>query len=175
MKCLFSFAFMYFTRILFIASVLILTLPFTGISQNETKREAIYLEGLGAGIFYSFNYDWRFKDQAKGLGAKAGLGYTAIDGVSVATIPIAVNYLIGKKRNFLELGLGTTVILLSSNNSTAATSDPRVSGTGLMFNGIVGYRRVSKSGFLLRAGLTPFFTSDTEDLLSPQISIGYAF
>lgn len=166
---------MYFTRIFFTASVLILTFPFSGISQNETKREAIYLEGLGSGIFYSFNYDWRFKDQAKGLGAKAGLGYTAIDGFNIATIPIAVNCLIGKKRNFLELGLGATVVLLSSTNSTSAISDPRVSGTGLMFNGIVGYRRVSKSGFLLRAGLTPFFTSDPAELIAPQVSIGYAF
>lgn len=166
---------MYFTRTLFIASVLILTFPFSGISQNETKREAIYLEGLGSGIFYSFNYDWRFKDQVNGLGAKAGLGYTAIDGFRVATIPIAVNYLLGKQRNFLELGLGATVILLSRTNSTAATSDPRVSETGLVLNGILGYRRVSKSGFLLRAGLTPFFTSDPAVLIAPQVSIGYAF
>lgn len=166
---------MFFKRILLIASFLILTFPKSGISQNETKRDAIFLEGLGSGIFYSFNYDWRFKDQSKGLGAKIGLGYTGIDGFKLATIPIGFNYLLGKKRNFLELGFGTTVILLSRTNSTAATTDPRISGTGLMLNGIIGYRTVSKTGFLLRAGLTPFFYSDHTELITPQVSIGYAF
>lgn len=166
---------MLYTRIIFIAALLIFMLPLSGVGQNEIKREAIFLEGLGSGIFYSFNYDWRFKEQANGLGAKIGLGYTAIDGYSVATIPFAANYLIGKKRNFLEFGLGATVLLLSEANSTTAASDRRLSASGLLFNGIIGYRRVAKSGFLLRAGFIPFFSSDAAELFAPQLSIGYAF
>lgn len=166
---------MFYTRIIFITALIVFMLPLSGVGQNETKREAVFLEGLGAGIFYSFNYDWRFKEQANGWGAKVGLGYTAIDGYSIATIPFAANYLIGKKRNFLELGLGATVLLLSKTNFIAAAPDPRLSASGLLLNGIIGYRRVSKSGFLLRAGFTPFFSSDTAELFAPQLSIGYAF
>jgi hypothetical protein len=166
---------MLFTKILLMASLLILTFPKSGVSQNETKKNAIFLEGFGSGIFYSFNYDWRFKDRANGLGGKVGFSYTGIDGSKVTTIPIAINYLLGKKRSFIELGFGTTLTLLSHTNSTTATSDPRFSGTGLLLNGIVGYRRVSKSGFLLRAGLTPFFNSDHSGVFVPQVSIGYAF
>ncbi|MDO9551282.1 MULTISPECIES: hypothetical protein [Rhodonellum] len=163
------------TRISLIVAIIIFMLPLSGISQDETKREAVFLEGLGSGILYSFNYDWRFKDQANGLGAKVGLGYTAIDGYSVTTLPFAVNYLVGRKRNFLELGLGATVLFLSRTNSTFTSSDPRLTASGLLFNGIIGYRRVAQSGFLLRAGLTPFFSSDPAQLLAPQVSIGYAF
>ncbi|SNS05011.1 hypothetical protein SAMN06295967_102250 [Belliella buryatensis] len=166
---------MYLRKVLLLVSVFIFSWPLSGISQNDSKREAIYLEGLGSGIIYSFNYDWRFKDQANGLGAKVGLGYTAIDGVRVTTIPFAANYLLGKRKGFLELGLGATVVLLAQTNASAASSDPRFSGSGLIFNGIFGYRRVSSSGFLWRAGFTPFFTGDPAELFAPQLSIGYAF
>ncbi|MFD2033338.1 hypothetical protein ACFSKL_00975 [Belliella marina] len=158
----------------FLTLLVTIIFPAIGLCQTEPKRQAIYLEGFGAGVFYSFNYDWRFRDQSDGLGAKAGLGYTAIDGYRVTTVPIAVNYLIGNKKNFLELGLGGTLLLVNHYNSTFASSDPRFSGSAFYFNGIIGYRRVAESGFVLRAGFTPFFTGE-EGVFFPQLSLGYAF
>ncbi|WP_226390037.1 hypothetical protein [Penaeicola halotolerans] len=164
-----------YTKIILIALIFSALCLSSAICQNTSKREAVYLEGLGAGIFYSFNYDLRLKDQINGLGGKVGLSYSALDGARIATIPIAANLLIGKRKGFLELGLGATVIVISQNLSTNTYSFPRRIDRGIQFSGILGYRRVSDSGFLWRAGFTPFFTSDRVDLFTPQVSVGYAF
>ncbi|WP_017257377.1 hypothetical protein [Pedobacter arcticus] len=61
---------------------------------------------LGDGLFFSINYDTRFKTSNKGLGLRAGVGI-----LFGAALPVSINYLIGNsnKRSFLELGAGGTV------------------------------------------------------------------
>lgn len=46
------------------------------------------MEVLGNGLTYSLNYDTRFSQSLKGLGGRAGIGYVAIDGNSLTTIPL---------------------------------------------------------------------------------------
>lgn len=146
------------------------------LAQNETKREAVFLEVFGSGIFYSFNYDRRIMDRPNGLGIKAGLGYTAIDGVRITTLPIAGNLLIGKKRSFFELGAGATFLLVSQTSNVNVPQGSSIRPPdAVLFNLILGYRRVAESGFLLRAGITPYLNSDPVAVFVPQISIGYAF
>ena len=82
-----------------IALTLILGFHVTVFSQSYSddfvrpKSRAVYLEVLGNGIGYSFNYDQRFQNRLDGLGFKVGGSYFALDGTSVATFPFGLNYL----------------------------------------------------------------------------------
>lgn len=144
-------------------------------AQEQPKRNAVFVEIYGAGLFHSINYDVRFDQISNGLGTRIGLGYTAIDGVRVFTFPITINYLIGKKRNFLELGIGGTGIFLGQGNISSPASGPDISSSTAIAHGMLGYRRVSSSGFLFRAGITPLFTGTEFIPFVPQASLGYAF
>lgn len=83
--------------------------------NNEISKPLQLIDGqiLGPGLFFSVNYDTRFKPINNGLGLRLGLGY-AIG----ATIPLSINYLIGKnnKRSFLELGAGVTIYIPSGGD-----------------------------------------------------------
>ena len=70
-------------------------------SQQNKIPQSVFIEGLGSGIFYSFNFDTRFTPNPHGWGGRAGIGFTAIDGDRLYTVPVVINYLIGNKRNFL--------------------------------------------------------------------------
>lgn len=145
------------------------------LCQELPKRNAVFVEVYGAGIFHSVNYDIRFDQVCNGLGTRIGLGYTAIDGVRVVTIPIAVNYLVGRKHNFLELGVGGTAIFLNQGNISAPASGPEISDSTIILHAMIGYRRVSASGFLFRTGITPLFNGTDFVPFVPQLSLGYAF
>ncbi|MGY6743818.1 MAG: hypothetical protein ACXIUQ_13855 [Cecembia sp.] len=144
-------------------------------AQEVPKRNAIFVEVYGTGLFHSVNYDMRFDQISNGLGTRIGIGYTAIDGVRVFTLPIAFNYLIGKKRNFLELGVGGTGIFLNQGNIGSPASGLDISSSTAIVHGMLGYRRVSASGFLLRAGITPLFNGSEFIPFVPQASLGFAF
>ena len=109
------------------------------------------------------------------------------------TLPVGVNYMIGSRRNALELGLGVSIGFYNGHNDywqqeiideatyNKIKEDPHASyvvytgndgetvyeamksrsesknAFGYFFFGGIGYRHVSKQGFLFRAGLTPTF------------------
>lgn len=142
---------------------------------QRTRSQAVYMEVLGNGLTYSLNYDTRFSQSLKGLGGRAGIGYVAIDGNSLTTIPLVVNYLFGKDKHYFEVGAGATLL------SAAASSDfgPVGSGEkGSTFIGTMslGYRlEPLDGGFTFRAGITPIFDRTTFFPFWPQVSFGYAF
>lgn len=79
---------------------------FCTFKSHSQGRQMVYLEGMGAGIFATANFDMRFKKDAReGLGFRAGIGNSsiAID-ESITTIPVGINYVYGKKRSALLLG-----------------------------------------------------------------------
>lgn len=128
-----------------------------GLAQS---KHHIYVEGLGNGILYSLNYDVH--------GERVGMriGGSLLGEAYLATSQAYT--LIGKRKHFLELGLGAVLV--------KEESDP----IKLRGNAAVMYRFESSSGFLLRAGIAPtfikeeseYFTSDVF-LFWPGISIGY--
>lgn len=127
---------------------------------NSQSKHHIYVEGLGNGILYSLNYDVH----GERLGMR--IGGSLLGEAYLATSQAYT--LIGKRKHFLELGLGAVLV--------KEESDP----IKLRGNAAVMYRFESSSGFLLRAGIAPtfikeeseYFTSDVF-LLWPGISIGY--
>ena len=83
---------------------------------DSTRRaQNIYLELGAVGLFVSVNYDTRFSQQRDGLGARLGIGYPPATHDPIFSIPFQLNYLIGKKSSFLELGAGATLLSTIGN------------------------------------------------------------
>lgn len=160
--------------IVFSGFLLFIALPKSFAQQNEIPQ-SIFAEGLGSGIFYSFNFDTRFTPDPNGWGGRIGLGYTAADGDRIYTVPLVINYLFGKKKSFLEFGAGVTFIGLNDRTNTNFSSNFVNVESGAIGTLAIGYRRVSTSGFTFRAGLTPLLGNVLEEYFWPQLSIGYSF
>jgi hypothetical protein len=85
------------------------------VSGNDTlkvhRAQNINFEIGGSGFFYSINYDTRFSEQRGGLGGRVGFGIWTPGTQKFYTFPFQLSYLLGKKRNFLELGAGVTFLV----------------------------------------------------------------
>lgn len=148
-------------------------------SQEEGYRDrsqAVYVEVLGNGLIYSFNYDTRFGQSIKGLGGRAGIGHLAIDGSRLTTFPFLINYLFGKDKHYFEVGAGATLITASTNSSDFGPIGSREKGSTFIGTMSFGYRlEPQQGGFLFRAGITPIFDRTSFFPFWPQVSLGYAF
>jgi len=94
-------------RLFFITALLCC---FTQISfaQAGFKRNDIYLEAGGNGLFVSVNYA-RQLTKTPGLGAHIGVGFYSENSFYL-TIPAGINYLfpLRNKKSFIDAGLGVT-------------------------------------------------------------------
>lgn len=162
------------TSIVFFGFSLLLAAPKAFSQQNEIPQ-SVFVEGLGSGIFYSFNYDTRFTPNSSGWGGRIGMGYISAEGDRIYTVPLIINYLLGRKKNFLELGAGVTFVGLIDRTNTNFSSNLVNVESGAVGTLSIGYRRVSPSGFTFRAGLTPLIGNLLEEYFWPQLSFGYSF
>ncbi|WP_158861578.1 hypothetical protein [Lunatibacter salilacus] len=160
--------------IVFFGLLLVAAAPKAFAQQNELPQ-SIFVEGLGSGIFYSFNYDTRFRPKSNGWGVRVGMGYTSVEGDRIYTVPLVINYLLGRKKNFLEVGAGVTFNGLNDRTNTNISSGLVNVENGAIGTLAIGYRRVSSSGFTFRAGLTPLIGGLVEEYFWPQLSFGYSF
>ena len=84
-------------------------------SDSMPKTRDIYLEIGGPSIMGGVTYEQRFNNHTRwGWRAGFGFGYSENNGFLTLnsstrawTLPVGVNYMIGSRRNALELGLGT--------------------------------------------------------------------
>lgn len=173
------------TIILTAAAILCLALPARGqliAAEPPAARyapNAVYVELLGNGLLYSINYEHKVSDL---LAARLGFMYMAATGtaringqksrgeVALAVVPAMLNFLVGSGSHRLELGAG---ILLGAASAEAENFE--FSGFG--FGGVTttfGYRfQPVGGGFILRIGLTPYYSGGPE--LSGGVSIGFGF
>jgi hypothetical protein len=135
----------------------------------RSALNSIWVEGLGAGLLYSVNYERMVLDD---LGARVGFAYYAF-GASVSSgedrseakakflvFPITASYLgisSESKKHCLELGGGATIIY-----ATAAASGGGMSAEGSGIGGfgqvLTGYRiQPADGGFHFRVGLMALF------------------
>ncbi len=172
--------------------------------QVENTQKSMYLELFGASNMVGVNYDSRFKPNSP-WGYRVGLGYTysknygllsgsnSIRGVDV---PIEANYLLGKKRSKLELGLGVNLGYYKEKYDTwdlkeigkedgityyesIYKGEDSRSLWGYYCFGNIGYRYQPSHGFQFRAGISPSFNLGEKHAVSksvfPYISFGYVF
>lgn len=155
------------------------------------RAQNVFFEALGPGGVYSFNYDTRFKNRQDGLGGRVGIAYFSDNDDRLLTIPVAVNYLLGKKGKYFEVGAGATFFYFNSYSSSrffgngyySPTYDPsgnyeykRRSQTGAFGSLSFGYRyQPIDGGFSFRGGFSPIFSSSEFVPYWPYLSFGYSF
>jgi len=145
------------------------------ISSNRNVRNHCYLELLGNGIIYSFNYERLISDN---FTIRGGLGVTPgfiIDEFFFG-IPLTASYLLGGGSSKFEIGLGTTFFIIEDPETFSFSSNDK---SYLVLTGILGYRFFrSRGGFAFRITFTPFYHPDLENskiISSGGISFGYGF
>src|SRR4051794_30902153 len=141
------------------------------ITSAQTAAKSIYVELGGPGIA-SFNFDTRFSKSEKGLGGRIGIGGWKAEDEGVLTVPVGINYLLGKdNKNYFEIGAGFTYVHESDNYF----------GEGSTFDGsfghlTFGYRlQPAKGGFTFRASIVPIFGQGDFIPYYAGISFGYKF
>jgi hypothetical protein len=149
-------------------------------AQNENKltyRKSINLDLLGGGIVANLSFDMRLKKGVQdGLGFRAGIGGFSMNNLittdaegnrgvsnfSLVTIPIEVNYLIGKRRSALETGVG--ILNFYGNSNGVLTNQNtnnvlRFEAKGFDFGAVylkLGYRfQPLKNGITFNFAYTP--------------------
>lgn len=160
-------------------------------TPSLSKRPiTIYAEGFGHAFNHiSFNFDTRFKKQVHGLGWRAGLAYSFQYTYPLWSLPVGLNYLLGRQRHFFELGAGVTPWLLLGDRYDSVVygqGEPRhvvyVRETQFRVfgNTTIGYRyQPPKSGLSFGLGFSPIFRLDDASfagsLLFPYLRVGYTF
>jgi hypothetical protein len=143
---------------------------------ERTADNAVYVEGGGAGLLYSINYERRFGDTA----ARVGLGYLALgsetDSSSVTfgktetesfiAVPVTVSYLgIGSPKDMCELGAGAAVYHRGGGTFGGDTD----AATTVMPNALAGYRHQPPAGgFVFRIGLSLIVETEHEHFALPE-------
>jgi hypothetical protein len=177
-------------RLLFLFSFIFLIQNF-GFAQAP-GTQSVYLELGGAGLAYSFNYDFRFnKEDINSWGMRVGAGGWATRNFNnssegLLTIPVQVNKLFGSHKHFFELGGGATFIYYRdkwvdwNNQTTIYKEFDFILGSGdtpaFMGTLNIGYRRIPvDGGFTFRANLNPIFNHNGFWPLWVGVGFGYAF
>jgi hypothetical protein len=162
--------------------------------QSESPRSAenaIYLDLLGPGLFYSINYDRMLTDD---LSARIGFSYLSFgasasssDGSASAeasfaywAVPLTVSYLgIGSYSNMLELGGGPVIMHVRGSGVIEAedeSGEAEASATLLAATALVGYRhQPADGGFVFRVGASPVMAFGAGLLPWGYLSLGAAF
>jgi hypothetical protein len=156
-------------------------------SGEREAQNAIYVDLLGPGLFYSLNYDRMLTDDLSArigfsyisFGASAGDGTASAD-FSYWAVPLTVSYLgIGSENNMLEVG-GGPIIMNVSGSGVIETDDTKTgaeaSATVFAMTGMVGYRhQPSDGGFVFRIGASPVMAFGAGFLPWGYLSLGAAF
>ncbi|RCH56502.1 hypothetical protein DJ568_01190 [Mucilaginibacter hurinus] len=148
----------------------------TASAQTGKRAQNVYLEVGGPGLSISANYDTRFGDHRDGLGGRVGVGYLPAAFFSIVAIPVQLNYLLGKKSHFLELGAGATYLKIGDDNGN--DKDNKFLSfnaiTGVMGTATVGYRyQPVNGGFNFRVSANPIVEETVQ--FTGGISVGWTF
>ncbi len=141
-----------------------------GLKSNEIKRNSIYIEAFGQGLYNSFSFD-RLYNTDKKVKTSFSAGVTLIPHpeLFVFAVPVSYNFIFGANNHHLELGLGFTAMYLragrihasehyTDQNGLAQTNNFTGHSTDLytFFTPKIGYRfQKSSGGPFLRLTFTP--------------------
>jgi len=133
--------------------LLFILLAVCSYEQTTFKRNDIYLEAGGNGLFASVNYERQLTSKP-GLGARLGIGFYS-ENAFYLTIPIGINYLfkLQNEKSFIDAGLGATWTRIDGN----LFGDSRNSNGDHFVNFVpsVGYRRHTNKDLMWRISVTP--------------------
>ena len=184
MKKFFFIACMSFSCMLFAQQKSATTIP---------GQTSFYAELGGPGILFSANIDKRFTKSAFGFGGRIGLGFVsgyeivARPGIlypgydyrgrkqSVLTVPIQLNYILGKPNSVSALEIAAGVTFAGKKLHIFDDYYNNIKGSSVFGTASFMYRRMPKDGGISwRIGFTPIYTGE---YIQPSgaVSIGYNF
>ncbi|WP_345947831.1 hypothetical protein ABDD95_13345 [Mucilaginibacter sp. PAMB04274] len=156
-------------------SLLLLTLACASHAQTTAGARAqnIFVELGGPGLLLSANYDTRFVNRHDGVGGRLGVGYLSISDNSLLTVPLQINYLLGRNNRYFELGIGATFVSSRGDENDFLSLDNAQNTIGTM---TFGYRyQPEEGGFNFRAALNPVFNKHDFFPFFGGVSFGYTF
>ncbi len=141
--------------------------------EHTTKARSVFIEYGGPSTHLSINFDTRFKEKRNGWGLRVGAGYLPNDSERQFSLPIQINYLLGRKRHLFETGAGATYFYTNIAGSYWGVNSNE--GGSVFATLSAGYRyQPLKRGITARAGanaLAGYFLP----IIIPHVSIGYVF
>jgi hypothetical protein len=163
--------------------------PPAAASEEREAKNAIYVDLLGPGLFYSINYD---RMLTADISARIGLSYLAFGASATSggettsaefsyyAIPLTVSYLgFGSESNMLELGGGPVLMNIKGEGIIEADGEATAGGgsaTLLAMTGMAGYRhQPADGGFVFRVGASPMMVFGAGVLPWGYLSLGAAF
>ena len=159
-------------KLLFVLGLFILS-----AKSHAQSTKVVYAQLGGPGIA-SANFDTRFSKNQDGFGGRVGVGgFSLSDGfgghTSIFTIPIGLNYLLGKDgRHYFEVGAGFTYIGGSSSGDFNSSETFNSSFGNLT----IGYRLApANGGFVFKAEITPIFGNGFFVPYYGGVGFGYKF
>jgi hypothetical protein len=128
-------------------------IAFCSSGQTAFKRNDIYLEAGGNGLFASVNYERQLTKQP-GIGFRFGFGFYS-ENAFYLTIPVGINYLFKLQNNksFIDAGVGTTWTRMDGN--LFGGSKNLNGGHFVNFVPSFGYRRHISKDIMWRISATP--------------------
>ena len=154
---------------------------------NKTHRSfQIQFEALGPGSLFSFNIDSRFSKKGNGLGYRIGIGgsplgifgETCNTGAQIS-LPLGLNYLVGKKVNLLEFGAGASFTVIAGTKVYCPDLKETFFGDGTESYGylLAGYRfqPKEKNRLTYRVFISPLFQNNFPIKFWGGASVGYIF
>ena len=169
----------------FFVFILITLFCYNSFSQQKVSKHAtqLQLEALGPGSLFSLNLDCRFARKQNGLGLRIGLGGSPLGTLGQScnsgaqiSLPIGLNYLIGKHDHYLELGVGIVPTIIGGTKKLCIglEQDFFSDETQTYEYILAGYRYqpVDKSKITYRAFVSPLFQSGFSIKLWGGLSIG---
>ena len=145
-------------------------------SDKSSYRKSVFVEVLGNGIIMSLNYDMRLqRHKNDGVGFRVGMGLGEYfpkienDLNRYISLPVNLNYIVGKQRSGLETGIGITPQI----SLTTLEDNPQTKSIGYLN---MGYRfQPLKDGLILRAVWTPYYYNKEFYTNWAGVSVGYSF
>jgi len=160
------------------------------IPTFDTYHKNIYVGLLGSNLLIGANYDMRLKKgRMDGIGFRAGVGGMNLSGtddfgeevkLGVLTLPLEVNYVVGKRRSGFVAGIGALPMFVDveGRGTTDGYEYIDVDNSGFGVAGFLdlGYRlQPLKNGFMMQINWNPIFSSEGFSAQWIGIGLGIGF
>lgn len=145
-------------------------------ADSDSVNHVIYLELGGNGGLYSLNYERNIGGM---FWVRAGASYGAALFTKSVSIPLSINYLLGKNGQYFEIGLGPTIYYLNSRFSLFSEDSNQDNGFfGVNLVSTIGYRYqpLSRQNIFFKLAFTPAFRLEDKTFVPfGGLSVGYSF
>lgn len=150
------------------------------------RRNALYLEFAGNAPRMSLNFERNLiHKNIISIYGRMGFGVDIISlskgNLFVPSIPLEISTSIGKRKHFIELGVGGAPFLSKMEmwSSAAYYNDLDIDSIDyklyFLFTPRIGYRYESNKGWLLRAAYTPILYNSSNEYDKYQTNFGISF